>query len=92
MYQLTENFGGTIGNLKMKLFLYVKCVHNIFDCCRVAHVNRIFSKSTIPYIQIITANDVPKMENNKLNLLVWKLGLLLLVSSFLLKITKNIKM
>ena len=45
MYQLTENFGGMIGNLKMKLFLYIKRVHNIFDCCRVAHVNRIFSKA-----------------------------------------------
>ena len=61
MYQLTGNLGRTIGNLniKLKLYLYVKCVQNIFVCYRVAHVNRIFPKHTIPYI--INMIDEPKI-------------------------------
>ena len=38
---------------------------NVFDMyghCRVAHVNRILPKYTIPYIRIIMADNVPTME------------------------------
>ena len=61
MYQLIGNLRRTIGNLNMKLnlYLYVKRVQNIFDCYRVAHVNRIFPKHTIPYI--INMIDEPKI-------------------------------
>ena len=59
-----------------------KSVFNMYGCCSVAHVNKIFPKYTIPYIIIIMANDVPKMEyKNNINLLVWMLRLPLLVTS-----------
>ena len=37
-------------------------VFDIYGCCNVAHVNRILPKYTIPYIIIIMADNVPKME------------------------------
>ena len=56
--------------MKLKVFLYVKRVHNIFDCCRVAHVNRICPKHTISYIITITVDVVPKKYKNLISILV----------------------
>ena len=44
---------------EIEIILYVKRVQNIFDCYRVAHVNRILPKHIIPYI--INIIDEPKI-------------------------------
>ena len=44
---------------KISVILYIKLVQYIFVCYRVAHVNRIFPKHTVPYI--INMIDEPKI-------------------------------
>ena len=48
----------------------VKSVFDMYGCCRVAHVNRILPKYTIPYIITITVDVVPK-KNIKTLLVYW---------------------